>query len=31
MHNAKDAIMAALEARAMNADADGVHEVSLLH
>ena len=30
-HNTEDAIMAALEARAMDADADGVHEASLLH
>ena len=29
--SAKDAIMAALEARAMNADAEDVHEASLLH
>ena len=27
----KDAIMAALKARAMDADADDVHEASLLH
>ena len=30
-HSAEDAIMAALEARAMNADADGMHKASLLH
>ena len=29
-HSAKDAIMAALEARAMDADADDVHKASLL-
>lgn len=31
MHSAGDAIMAALEERAMDADADGAHEAWLLH
>ena len=31
MHSAEDAIMAALEARAMDADANDVQEASLLH